>query len=556
VNAKQILSALDPGIGDAEIIVRRQLLLGEVALVEGQPYKALQLLNINLPADLPPELQVATLRMRASIYAQTNDPVAFARERIQLGHYLTDEDAINKNSELIWQSLSSLTPELLQQLGSTSADTELAGWAELALIARQYEQDQQGLLSELQLWRRRHPQHPAPEHRLSSGGLPVARRGMMPSHIGVLLPADNRYAAYTTPVRDGFLAAYYNDNQSNPRPRITFYQVTPENVASTYQQAIAAGADMVVGPLTKDSVTNLAARGNLSVPVLALNRVSSQAQLPPQLYQFGLSPENEAQQVAERIMLDGLRQGVAMVPEGPWGERILQTFSERLTQLGGELVDVAFYKANDKVFSEPTQRLLKINESVERHKRLKRLLNDDIKFEQRRRQDIDFVFLAAFPRQARQIRPELKFFSAGNLPVYATSHVYSGKLDPARDNDMDGIIFGDIPWLLQSSASTIKTGVEQAWPQLAGSQGRLYAMGADSYNVLPYLKRLGTHPLERYFGETGVLQLDASRQLNRQLLWARFVNGVPTRLQTAAVPAMETGAETTGNVPETTPQTR
>jgi outer membrane PBP1 activator LpoA protein len=291
------------------------------------------------------------------------------------------------------------------------------------------------------------------------------------------------------------------------------------------------------------------------VPVLALNRVSSQAQLPPQLYQFGLSPENEAQQVAERIMLDGLQQGVALVPEGPWGERIMQSFNERLVQLGGELVDIAFYKANDKVFSEPTQHLLKIDESAARYKRLKWLLKDDIKFEQRRRQDIDFVFIAAFPRQARQIRPELKFFSAGNLPVYATSHVYSGKLDPARDNDMDGIIFGDIPWLLQSTASAIKAGVEQAWPQLAGSEGRLYAMGADAYNVLPYLKRLGTHPLERYFGETGVLQLDADRQLNRQLLWAHFVNGVPTRLQAAAVPATEPGTETTGNVPETTPQT-
>jgi hypothetical protein len=332
--------------------------------------------------------------------------------------------------------------------------------------------------------------------------------------------------------------------------------VTPENVATTYQQAVIAGADMIVGPLTKDSVNNLAASGNLTIPVLALNRVSNPGQLPPQLYQFGLSPENEAEQVAERIMLDGLHQGVALVPEGPWGERILQTFNDRLVQLGGELVDVAFYKANDKLFSQPTQQLLKINESEARYRRLKRLLNDDIKFEQRRRQDIDFVFLAAFPRQARQIRPELKFFSAGNLPVYATSHVYSGKLDPARDNDMDGIIFGDIPWLLQSSPSMIKSGVEQAWPQQAGSQARLYAMGADAYNVLPYLKRLGTNPLERYFGETGVLQLDANRHLNRQLLWARFVNGVPTRLQTAAVPAMEPGAETTGNVPEDSPQTR
>jgi outer membrane PBP1 activator LpoA protein len=192
--------------------------------------------------------------------------------------------------------------------------------------------------------------------------------------------------------------------------------------------------------------------------------------------------------------------------------------------------------------------LLKINESKERLKRLRWLLKQDIKFENRRRQDIDFVFLAAFPRQARQIRPELKFYSAGNLPVYATSHIYTGKLDPARDIDMDGVIFGDIPWVLQSSSS-LKTRIKQAWPQNTDIHNRLYALGADAYNILPYLKRLSTHPLERFFGETGVLQLDATRHLKRQLMWAHFVNGKATRLQTVTAPVMEDASENTGNVP-------
>ena len=64
------------------------------------------------------------------------------------------------------------------------------------------------------------------------------------------------------------------------------------------------------------------------------------------------------------------------------------------------------------------------------------------------------MFLAATPQQARQIKPTLAFQYAGDLPVYATSHLYTGTNNPTQDQDLNGIRFCETPWLLNPSDPT------------------------------------------------------------------------------------------------------
>ena len=56
---------------------------------------------------------------------------------------------------------------------------------------------------------------------------------------------------------------------------------------------------------------------------------------------------------------------------------------------------------------------------------------------------------------------------------------------------------------------------------------RLYAMGVDSFNLLPHLERLKTSPWETLDGQTGNLYLDNINQVHRRLLWAQIRKGVP-----------------------------
>jgi outer membrane PBP1 activator LpoA protein len=245
-----------------------------------------------------------------------------------------------------------------------------------------------------------------------------------------------------------------------------------------------------------------------------------------------LAPEDEAYQVAERAWLDGYNQALAIIPEGDWGQRVYGAFSENWQQLGGTVLEEQLYPPEQSDFSKQIRSILNLDESDERHKSLQKVLHEKIKFEPRRRQDVDFIFMAAFPRQARLIRPQLKFHYAGNIPIYATSHIYSGKRNKHADRDMDDIIFDDIPWVLHTSKNTpsIQRNINHLWPEESDQFTRFFALGIDAYNLIPYLNLLKTYPYERYNGETGILSLNEHNRIFRQISWARFRNGIPRPL--------------------------
>jgi outer membrane PBP1 activator LpoA protein len=267
--------------------------------------------------------------------------------------------------------------------------------------------------------------------------------------------------------------------------------------------------------------------------VLALNHISatdSTGELS--LYQFGLAPEDEARQAAERIFADGHQQLVALVPDTAWGERILNAFTQRFTELGGEVLATERFTSKTQDFAQPIQRALNLGDSKQRHQALQRLLGQKLGFEPRRRQDAEAVFIAAFPRQARQIKPQLRFHHAGSLPVYGTSHVYQPGTDPAVDRDMDGLMFCDIPLSLDQQGPWFeqRTRLHAIWPNRGQRYQRLFALGFDAYQVVPWLDTLHLPGFARFPGATGVLTLGDNKQLHRTLEWAKFRRGVPELL--------------------------
>ena len=92
-----------------------------------------------------------------------------------------------------------------------------------------------------------------------------------PQKLAVLLPLTGSLATAAAPVRDGLLTGYYGEHRR--RPEIVFYDTagTSGGAIAAYGNAVAAGADYVLGPLGRDEVSALF-RSQLSVPVLALNR--------------------------------------------------------------------------------------------------------------------------------------------------------------------------------------------------------------------------------------------------------------------------------------------
>lgn len=351
-----------------------------------------------------------------------------------------------------------------------------------------------------------------------------------PAHIALLLPTSGPLAKTAAAVRDGFFAAHFYRLNKTYQPVIQVYDsgTHADTMLAAYRQAVADGAGIVVGPLDRDGVKTLARSGNLAAPTLALNYTDDPGTVPGEFYQFGLSPEDEARAAAERAWLEGRRRAIAFVQKGEWGDRLLHAFKTRFEALGGSVIDSQSYDPASSDFATPLRKLLGVTETTSRPAK-----PDPAKPEPpKRRQDMDFIFLSAFTQQARQIRPHLLFFYAGDVPVYTTSHIYTGKPDKNADSDMNGLMFSDMPWVLDGDTpQPLQRAITRLWPQPADQFKRLYALGVDAYNLIPMLARMSIDPTERMAGETGTLSMDDTQRIHRELRWARFVEGEPLMLE-------------------------
>ncbi|MET0086069.1 MAG: penicillin-binding protein activator [Sedimenticola sp.] len=526
-NANRLLATIDthrlPGLD-----FHRRLLIAEFALGRNRPDEALSYLTDPPAEETAPELVIRYHQLRAEGFRLSGNILESARELGDLDLIISDQEARLDNQLAILQTLATLTDTALDLLQPSPPGIQ-GGWMELARIIKSHSTRAGALQPLLEGWRERFPSHPAMPELLGGYFEQLKAQYLRPSHLAILLPTSGPYGDAAAALRDGFMAAYYQDSPEN-RPGLVFYDTS--NSADTwplYRQAVDAGADMIIGPLSKNSVDQLAHAGELDIPVLALNQVPPTVTPPGDLYQFALSPEDEARQVAEKAWLDGHTKAVILTPRGNWGDRIFNAFANRWERLGGLIAEHQSYDSKAHDFSQPIRSMLNIDESYARKKALQRLLGKKLEFEPRRRQDTDFIFLAAKSQKARQLRPQLQFHYAGELPVYTTSHIYSGKRNVKEDQDLEGLMFPDIPWLLVSEGNDplSRQNLGEILPRSQHSYRRLYAMGMDSYRLLPHLARLQNSSNEMLDGKTGNLYLDDVNHVRRQLVWAEMRAGMP-----------------------------
>lgn len=531
--AKGALELVPESALDAASRARRQLLVARIALGELRGQDALSALQpIQINDD--PALLLQFYQLRAHAYRLVGDPIKAGLDLINSEPLITDLDALRSNQREIWQLLTSLPPDSLQSMIAGSTSDAAKGWVQLAEIATTFSLPGANLDAQIADWRERYPLHQASEEIVQ--GLLALKRDQTyrPRQIALLLPQSGPFGKSAVAIRDGFFAAYFAEQDMGYRPVVRIYDSGEllEQTTRAYETAVAEGAELIIGPLTKEGVNALSEREQLAVPTLALNYAST-GRVTANLFQFGLAPEDEVRQVAERAWLDGHNQAIMLVVDGPWGERVATTFNEHWRQLGGTLLETQAFKSSESDFSQPLQKLLNIDESYERMTTLKQVLRTDIKFEPRRRADADFVFVGVpSPQQARQVRPQLKFYYASDLPIYTTSHAFSGMADPNVDHDMDGIIFCDMPWTLNSPTPSLWNTIAESWGDASHSFRRLYALGVDSFAVIPHLRRLSAFRFQQFHGVTGILSLNEQNQIQRQLTWAKFARGIPQVLGT------------------------
>jgi outer membrane PBP1 activator LpoA protein len=120
--------------------------------------------------------------------------------------------------------------------------------------------------------------------------------------------------------------------------------------------------------------------------------------------------------------------------------------------------------------------------------------------------------------------PSLAYLYAGDIPVYASQDMYSGTARQTDDRDLNGVVFGESPWLLNNSADV--SGVRQLFPMNTAQNLRLQAFGIDAFRLYPRLRLLESAADASIPGASGLLKLGDNRNIVRALSWATIADGL------------------------------
>ncbi|MDX1465175.1 MAG: penicillin-binding protein activator [Halomonas sp.] len=498
--ALEVAKQVDDSRLEREARVRWALLLSELGEAEGDPWAVIQAGQLLDEIELPREASLALRERLGRALGEVDEPLAAARALIEVQAATGREDL----NDPIWAQLSRLDRRELSALRD-SGDDLTAGWVALAELVRASGSDIQRLFARLDDWRERYRGHPAarrlPAEITALGEL----RGQRVDHIAVLLPESGPLAGIAEATRQGIRTHHLAGVDGGAQ--LSFIDSSSGNMEALYREAAALGAQVVIGPLDKDIVSRLEQRDRVPMPTLALNYGRSDRNRTKGLFQYGLSAEDEARQAAQRAYGDGHRLASLLVPDNGWGRRVGEAFADSWQHLGGEMANAVRYNPGAPA-----------TESAKRAATNPRP---------------DMLFLLALPDYARQVPPNLDYIDSGDLPIYATSHLYEGRRQPRLDADLNDVLFVDIPWQIPDAA----VGGVEALPFLASyrelrdesdsTMFRLMAMGVDAYELalrMPQLQAIGGTEL---FGATGTLSAEDDGRIQRRLPWARFVDGVP-----------------------------
>jgi outer membrane PBP1 activator LpoA protein len=532
-NADPLLQQLNFSTLTPAETLQYNLLALEYAIGRKQVDQSQQILNRINRAQLDQSTnkdQINYGLLKAQFHELSGHNLTAARERDFLSTILED-DVKADNHQRIWQNLTNISLENLLKWAETAPNTQFADWLQLAAIAKDPTYTLPEHIAAVKAWRLAHPIHPAAI--VLPGGLSLLEEmGLQqPKHIALLLPLTGNLANSGKAVREGFMAAYYQTLQRGYEvPTISIVDTEASgSLELAYGDALALEAEWVIGPLDKKLVNQLAKLESVPLPTLALNYSDQIAvgEQPDDFFQFGLAAEDEARLIAERAFHLGYRRVLALAPDNAWGKRVYAAFEKRWIDLGGDIAEQRFYKQK-KDYNPEIKALLNVDDSQKRYKTIRSLMLESVEFEPRRRQDADWVFLLALPKQGRQIKPMFNFNFAGDLPVFSTSQIFAGTQNRKKDTDLNGIQFTDLPWLLESSE--LKTEVENNQKRARGNYARLYAMGVDAFRLYPRLKQLSALPHSKIFGVTGDLSIDGEGKIHRKMPFAIFKRGRPVSL--------------------------
>lgn len=466
---------------------------------------------------IAPEETLTVARFRARLLARRADnPGAAALAWIEVAEHAAAEDQdVQAATAAAWRQVSHLT---ILETSDLARNAPTAVGRAFAALARDFNAELTDVL-QFQVWeewRKSHAGHPAARFP-PPGSPPAAGR---PRALALLIPLSGPLGGVGQAVRDGFSAALLHAEAAtrlhaggSPATTVRLYDTGSMAPAVAYRRAVSEGAELVIGPLQKSAVAEVAAIPP-AVPMLALNHLDDAPRsVAARIPQLALAPEDDASAIAAALAGDGVDRIVLFDTGASWSARAkTRLLAERR---GVEVVATGRLGSGD--LTPVVGDALAVTRSTQRHAEIASLLAiDDLQFTPRRRDDVDAVVALVGEQQLLFLKRALEFHFAAALPIYAPSAAVGAALRP-----INGVHVCGIPWRLHPD------GLRAAAAPLPASRGPSapwFAFGVDGFRLASQWQRLISRdaPIP---GSTGTLRLGQDGRIDRELAWATVQGG-------------------------------
>lgn len=489
------------------LAARYRITMGELRLAQNRPQDAVGALGAAPSTRAPTQDRQRYYQVLASALGRLQQKAGEADALMRL-HDLADSSERGPYQQQILSVVSGLSePERgeVRRLGHPDA----YGWIALANALSTAGTDAAARDQAFAQWRLDYPNHPASSRLDASyaagGATPITWGGG--ASMGVLLPFTGPYQKAAEALREGIMAAFYALPEEQ-RPALRYYDTgTQSAINQLYEQAANEGAQLVIGPLTKEAVSALKQSGFFRVPVLALNHTDDIG-LPPQgFYQFSLSPEEEGRVIAERASREGFNNAAILAPDTGAGDRYVESFTRNWQALGGYVTTVTPYNTEEHHLAGPVQAAANSG--------------------------ADFIYVVGKPLKSRQLRTQIQYFGRADAPVFLSGQAIQDMLPTTQNPDLNGARIPGMPWLLPPVEEGVDDGLQAARDgasAIEAGYGPFYAMGFDALHIALSLNQLtfGSFGIP---GATGYLTLEGGTgMVHREPLWMTYSNGRPTSL--------------------------
>ena len=259
---------------------------------------------------------------------------------------------------------------------------------------------------------------------------------------------------------------------------------------------------MIVGPLTRDEVNAVANQSDITVPILFLNR--GQNPPAPGNLSFALSPDEEGWISADRLANRNQMSVIIFTQRDDTAQRTVAAFKDQYKIRGGQII------AEHNIEGEAADLPAKITAMLAGNN-----ANDSA------------IYIALKAPQARALMTQIKISGLASSTKLASSLILSGA-SASQDVVLDGIEIPELPWLLnQYSGLASADSIAKTIPSIRGPAQRLFAFGADAWQLSAYLDRLQKDIGFTLGGATGNLRVDNMGNVQRDPSWAVYSSGRP-----------------------------